>query len=468
MTISSTSLESKFENKKILIVGAGVTGTALVRTLSNYKLFVTDDNPDKVKNLKSSDREFRFGVVEPNQNWAVQILDFDIVIPSPGIPKGHEIIQAAIQADLVVLSEIEVGYLATSVPIVAITGTNGKTTVTTLVDRVLSEAGLSSIACGNIGTSLIECVAKDAAKDVFVAEVSSFQLNFTESFKPKVAAWLNFSEDHLDWHSDLADYADAKSKIFKNQTRGDFAVLNIDDPVITESFRKVNRDKGTNIPEVVTFGINRGNFYLQNGEIVCSDLLEPNNVVSLISLESLQRRSKIDILNFLAVLAICLSLGVQPEAVTKVLSDFRGLPHRIELFLTNGGISWINDSKATTPASVVAALESLHNVILILGGKDKGLDFSPIKELADHIEGFVFIGDLQNKLNKTFSGCGKPIKLADSMKEAVVAAYELAESGDTVLLSPGGTSFDWYKDYKHRGDDFKLHVQKLISELGHD
>ncbi len=471
MTEVPTKLGQKLNGKKILIIGASVTGRALLTTLSKFltqpDISITDDNSNKLSDLEFLKIKGDATVIDSLANWPLLIKEFNLIIPSPGVPKSHPILTAALDAKTEILSEIEIGYMATDLPIIAITGTNGKTTVTTLVNEVLTSAGIESAACGNIGTSLIEIATEADKYEYLVTEVSSFQLEFTKTFKPKVGAWLNLSEDHLDWHENMADYARAKAKIWQNQQDTDIGIYNTEDPVIASLFQDtVNTkiSKNGNNPPAVTFGYTTGNFHCQDDFLVYQSQIDIKEVVRLISLNELKRKSKADILNFLAVYAICSAVEIKTEIISEVVKKFTGLEHRVEYFLTKDQITWINDSKATTPASVVAALESLDNVVLILGGKDKGLDFRVLNSNIERIKAFVFIGDLAQKLVDTFEPYKLPYKIARSMEEAVEDAFSFAKEGTTILLSPGGTSYDWYKDYKQRGNDFKDKVKNFVLE----
>ena len=464
MIDKTKELKELLVDKKILIVGAGVTGKALCKALDGYNLFITDDNEHKLEELSAKNTSSEVSVIKSAPDWTKDILNYDLVVPSPGVPKNHPIIQSAVSSSIKVVSEIEIAYLMANKPIIAITGTNGKTTVTTLVNEVLNRSNIKSVACGNIGTSLVEAVTTSTEVDFFVAEVSSFQLSFIKTFRPKVAAWINLTEDHLDWHSDLNEYATTKAKIWSNQTFDDIAVANTDDPVVRDHFTKLTSTNGSNDvgnstgPRTVTFGLKGGNLYIADGKIVVYDLLEKHETKNLISVSDLNRSSTIDLLNYLAVLSICLPIGADLNAALGAIKEFKGLEHRLELVLNQNGVKWINDSKATTPSAVVGALESMEDVILILGGKDKGLDFTPILSKLSHINSFILIGELTDKIESLFSSYSKPIIKAESMKQAVKEAKEIASFGSTVLLSPGGASYDMYDSYRARGEDFKKEV----------
>jgi UDP-N-acetylmuramoylalanine--D-glutamate ligase len=326
------------------------------------------------------------------------------------------------------------------IPIVAVTGTNGKTTVTTMIAAMLVESGVRAVAGGNIGLPLIEAVQQPV--DVVVAEVSSFQLQYTDTFRPDVAVWLNFAEDHLDWHPTLDDYAEAKARIWRNGCR--VAVVNGEDPVVMRY-----------APDgAQTFGLSGVEDWTARG----NELVGPGGMV-LGSIGDLPRALPHDVANGLAASAASIGAGASADACRTVLRTFQGLPHRVQLVSDAGGVRWYDDSKATTPASVVAALRGFDSVVLIAGGRNKGLDMGALTEGADRIRRVVAIGDAADEVAKAFKGV-RPVETASSMREAVALARAAAQPGDAVLLSPGCASFDWYTNYAERGDDFARIVRE--------
>jgi UDP-N-acetylmuramoylalanine--D-glutamate ligase len=403
------------------VMGMGVTGQAVAAHLrsKDWDVVGYDDKPTAVDVLTGlSDGDF-----------AARVRAADLVVVSPGVPAGHRVYDAGAK----VISEIELASRDAPMPIVAVTGTNGKTTVTTMIAAMLDGA----IAAGNIGLPLITAVSQPA--DVIVAEVSSFQLQFTEAFHPTVAVWLNFAEDHLDWHPTLDHYAAAKARIWANQTEEDTAVVNADDEVVMKA-------AATAPAHVVTFG-DKGEWRLEGRE-----LRMPDGGV-LLTTSDLPRALPHDVANALAAAAAATAAGASLDSCRSVLTSFAGLPHRVQLVSDAGGVRWYDDSKATTPASVVAALKGFDSVVLIAGGRNKGMDLRSLAAGADSIRAVVAIGDAAAEVEAAFDGV-RPVTVAGSMKDAVDAAERAARPGDVVLLSPGCASFDWYRNYAERGDDF--------------
>ena len=330
----------------------------------------------------------------------------------------------------------------------AVTGTNGKTTVTGLVTDMLVASGRSAVAAGNIGVPLVEAVAGTA--DVFVVEVSSFQLELTDEFHPAVAVWLNLAPDHLDWHPDLESYGRAKSRIWARQGIGDTAVVNADDA-------GVMRWAADAPGRVVTFGLGAADYGLVDG------VLRTAEGEDLLPLTSLRRALPHDVANALAASAAALAAGASLDGVREALGRWEGFPHRVTLVGDAGGVRWYDDSKATNPHAALAALRGFDSVVLVAGGRNKGLDLSVLAEAADHVRAVVAIGEAAADVEAAFRGV-RPVTLAASMDEAVRAALAAAHPGDSVLLSPGCASFDWYRSYAERGDDFRRAVDELLEE----
>lgn len=435
-----------YSGAKAVVVGFGVTGRAVYEFFQNSGATV-DIFDDHVSERVINDGEII--VKQIGVGFEQCVRDADVVVVSPGIPRSHQIFEIAENP----MSELELAFRNTDTPILAITGTNGKTTVTTLISEMLTRGGFSNAAVGNIGTPLISKINEDV--EFLVVEASSFQLATTTTFRPKVAAFTNFSPDHLDWHQGIDDYLASKSKIFANQSRGDFSVVNGVDEVVSKIQLPVHTKK-------ITFG--RGNF-----DFALST--DGNTLLHLgvpfISARDLKRALPHDLDNALASAAVASCVGVDFNSITQVLSDFNGLPHRVELIAKLNGVSYFDDSKATTPASVVAALKGFDSAVLIAGGKNKGLDLTTLNQVAENLRAVVAIGDSSDEIASIFSQHDHlKVAKAGSMDEAVALARSFAISGDAVILSPGCTSFDWYRSYVERGDDFKRVVTALAASGG--
>ena len=360
---------------------------------------------------------------------------------------------------IAVRSEIDLAAeLAAGDPlIVAVTGTNGKTTVTTLVAAMLARSGVACVPAGNIGRPLIDAVQSNVA--VVVAEVSSFQLAFTEVFRPRAAALLNLGADHLDWHRTFDAYAQAKARIFEHQTAEDLLVFNADDPVVSGLAASAPGRR-------VAFSLAPG---AASGYRVADTadgrlLVTPDGEV-LSAVDALARRSPSDLANALAAAALALDVGGDVEAVRSTLSEFRGLPHRMQPVAEHRGVVYVDDSKATNPHATIAALGGADRVVLIAGGRNKGLDLRELAVLAPGLRGVVAIGESASDVVEAFSGV-VPVVTATSMHEAVAAAATLARDGDRVVLSPACASFDWYASYAERGEDFAREVRDLVEVDG--
>ncbi|MDQ3681006.1 MAG: UDP-N-acetylmuramoyl-L-alanine--D-glutamate ligase [Actinomycetota bacterium] len=426
---------------KAVVVGLGATGQAVARQLvaEGWQVLIVEDRGDE----RTPEAVHRLGA---NLGTATDAAGADLVVPSPGVPPGHPVYDVASAAGVPVLSEVELAWRAAAgKPLVAVTGTNGKTTVTTLVAAMLVESGRTAVAAGNIGLPLIEAVRRDV--DVVVAEVSSFQLQYTESFRPSVAVWLNLAEDHLDWHRSMEHYAAAKRRIWANQGGGDVAVVNADDEAVSEA-------AVTASGRVVSFGLEEGDYSLDG------DVLVGPGGRQIIPRAHLRRSRPHDVANALAATAAAEAVGVSLGACRAALSTFDGLPHRLQLVLDSGGVRYYDDSKATTPASVLAALRSFETVVLIAGGRNKGLDLGVLRQEAHRLRAVIAIGEAASAVQSAFAGAA-PVTRAGSMGAAVAAARAAARPGDAVVLSPGCASFDWYSSYVERGEDFVQAVRDL-------
>ncbi|MDQ6927620.1 MAG: UDP-N-acetylmuramoyl-L-alanine--D-glutamate ligase, partial [Actinomycetota bacterium] len=372
----------------------------------------------------------------------------DVVVPSPGVPMRHPVFQMAAESQTPVRGEVELAFRWTRHPIVAVTGTNGKTSVTALITDMLEASGVRAVAAGNIGLPLSDAVRRDV--DVVVAEVSSFQLWWTETFRPSVAIWLNVSEDHLDWHPDMGSYIAAKARIWARQEESDTAVVNADDPVVMAASADVSA-------AVVTYAVNAaGDYRIDNGMLRSPD-------GDILAVQELQRALPHDLSNALGASATALAAGATMEGVRTALRNFKTLPHRLSLVADVNGVRWFDDSKATNPHAALAAIRSFDSVVLIAGGRNKGLDLRVLAEASDRIRAVVAIGEARGDVNAAFSGV-RPVEVASTMDQAVEVAATLAERGDVVLLSPGCASFDNYGSYSERGDDFARAVHQLVAQ----
>lgn len=439
---------------RALVVGMAVTGRAVARALleRGWEVEAVDDRPttETVQRARELGVELHEGPGPDELARAAAATD--LVVVSPGVPAAHPVFSLPDGPEVV--SEVELASRWTTAPMVAVTGTNGKTTVVTLVGRMLEESGVTAVVAGNIGRPLIEAVGSLPPGAVLVAEVSSFQLALTSTFRPSVAAWLNLTEDHLDWHPDLDHYAAAKARVWRNQQPEDTAVVNAEDAVV---LRLATAGPTAAPGRLVSFGLETGDYRLREGGLVAPD----GAVIAEVG--ELRRALPHDVANALAAVAASAPVGATLDGCRRVLRRFEGLPHRVAYVSESGGVRFYDDSKATTPASVLAALSGFDSVVLIAGGRNKGLRLDALCDAADRVRSVVAIGEAAPEVEAAFSGV-RPVARAGSMSEAVALAAAAARPGDAVVLSPGCTSFDWYGSYAERGDDFVAAVRRLVAE----
>ena len=423
----------------LLVLGAAISGRAAARLgrRLGHRVTVYDRDVEAAGALGAE------GFVVHGGDWKTELLgDVDAVVTSPGIAPAAAPIRDVLEAGVVLWSEMEFASRHLSIPYVAVTGTNGKTTVTATTAEMLRVGGVDAIAAGNIGTALSDVVG--TAHDAVVVEASSFQLTFIERFRPLGAAILNVAPDHLDWHGGFEHYAAAKARIFENQRRDDFVVFDSDDPgavraVAAAPSRRTalsgrRRPADGNGPE---------------GEwLMVDDRRYP--------LPTLDAAYLLDVT---AAATLAGRLGASAEAVATVLARFMPGSHRRTVVKRHRGVTWIDDSKATNPHAAATSAGSYPSVVLIAGGRNKGLDLSPITEVAG-VRAIVAIGEAKSELRALTDA--SRYHEAESMEEAVKIASEVSRAGDVVLLAPGCASFDMYDDYGARGDDFAA----LVSEMG--
>ncbi|MBA2388399.1 MAG: UDP-N-acetylmuramoyl-L-alanine--D-glutamate ligase [Acidimicrobiia bacterium] len=433
-----------------LVYGLGIAGRSAIGALTRrgWSVLATDDVLDDDARRQAG--ELGADVIDA-VDVGEALGDVDTVVPAPGVPETHPLFAAAAEAGSVVVSEIELAYRFEQErtggprPMLAVTGTDGKTTTTLLAAAMLEAAGRRPIVAGNTDVTLLEALDLDI--DVFVVEASSFRLRWTEQFRSEAAVWLNFAEDHLNWHESMASYEAAKSRIFSLQGPSDTAIGFVDDDVV---MRHVRRAPG---PQR-SFGLTGADYRIQH-----EALWGPGG--ELAPLTTMGRCLPHDLTNALAAAALTIETGLATSAaVAGAVGDFRGPAHRLELVADHGGVRWFDDSKATTPHAASVAMAAFDRVVLIAGGLNKGLDLGPMARQAHRVRAVVAIGQDAADIAAVFQGhC--PVIVAEDMGVAVDRAAELVRPGDVVLLSPGCASFDWYTGYAARGDDFRHRVEAL-------
>jgi UDP-N-acetylmuramoylalanine--D-glutamate ligase len=423
--------------KNVLVLGLGISGRSAAEFCAarGARVVAADDRADVETSGLPGSVELRLG--EPMPDPA----DFDLVVPSPGVPLARYGARAR-----VAWGDLELAYRALAVPIAAVTGTNGKSTTVRLLEAMLRAAGLRARAAGNVGDAALGLVGEPL--DAAVLEVSSFQLEAVEAFRPRVGVLLNVTPDHFDRHGDLAGYLAAKLRLFARQTRDDVAILSADCPVVGAL---PDADFAAPVQRFSTRGpVARGACY-DAGALVLR-LAGGERRLALDALPPLEGPLRS---NALAALLGAVALGADPQRALGALAGFRALPHRCELVAEGGGVRWLDDSKATNPSAAVAAVANLRGPLLwILGGKDKGLDFAELLEAPlARVKRALLIGAATDAIAASLSG-----KLAfekvETLPRAVARARELAAPGDTVLLSPACASFDQFRSYEDRGRQF--------------
>lgn len=442
-----------------VVLGLGVTGRAVLRALVAHGegAVVVDDRPTPEGRALAEELGVRLVEAPDAHRLAAVLAGSGAVVPSPGVPDHHPVFAAAALAGVPVLSEFDLATRWDDRPVVAITGTDGKTTVTELARSMVEAGGRHAVAVGNTEVPFVAAI-DDPTVEVFVVEASSFRLLHSHRFAPDVGTWLNLAPDHLDpdgvgSHASLGDYIAAKARIWRDQTPSQVAVGNADDPVVAAELSRAPARR-------VTFGLGPGADNRVEGTRL---VLDDGNVLAEVG--ELHRAFPHDLANALAAAATVVHAGTTSEAARAALLAFRGLPHRVTLVGEAGGVRWYDDSKATAPHATRAAVQAFPSVVLIAGGRNKGLDLGELVEEADHIRAVVAIGEAGPELAEAFDG-RRPVRTATSMDDAVAAAASLARAGDVVLLSPACASFDWYGSYAERGDDFTRAVHELLDGVG--
>jgi UDP-N-acetylmuramoylalanine--D-glutamate ligase len=441
--------------RRAMVIGLGLSGLAAARLLAarGARLVMTDLRSDLCldagpKAAALPPGEVHLGAEDPG--WLDGV---DLVVVSPGVPPSSRLLVEADRRQIPVIGELELGSRFVSAPIVAVTGTNGKSTVTTLIGEIFKTAGRRVFVGGNLGTPLTEAATVDY--DAAVVEVSSYQLERTMRFKPHVAVHLNLAEDHLDRYRDLDEYGRAKARLFHAQDRYDWAILNRDDPRVW--FLRAGLSA-----QVMSFGLGPAEFTPAIGCDGGDLIFDIRTRHGRISLKRLRLEGRHNIANVMAAAAAALVCGIEPRAIETALADFTGLPHRMEFVAERGGVSYVDDSKGTNVASVVEALAAVRApVILIAGGMDKRGDYRPLREpLGEKVRLLILIGAARETMRAALEGATE-IELVQTLGEAIRHAAAIARRGDTVLLSPACSSFDQFKNYAERGRIFQELVRAL-------
>jgi UDP-N-acetylmuramoylalanine--D-glutamate ligase len=456
--MKTSNTHPSFAKKNILVVGLGRSGIAACELLRKYECAITATDAREQSMLTTEARNLQEEGVKLSVGGhdLTLIKGKDLVVLSPGVPRSIALIQEALKAGVPVLSEIEIAFEVARAPILAVTGTNGKSTVVTLLGKILSSSGLEAAVAGNIGLALSAVVEDVPSEGVIVAEISSFQLESIDKFHPRVAVLLNITHDHLDRYDGLSSYIEAKARIFSNLTSSDSAIFNADDPLqapfmasvaarrLSFSFRERRVKEGA---------FARGGAFWLKSSGQESEVTTENAV---------RLRGPHNFWNILACICAASAFGVTAEQMKRPIEEFGGLEHRLEDVAEIDGVSFVNDSKATNVDSLKYSLLSFSTpIVLIAGGRDKGGNFSALRHLArERVKELVLIGEASKKIAASWPGT--PAHFAQSMPEAVEVAFGLASPHDIVLLAPGCASFDMFKDFEDRGRAFKSAVLSLV------
>jgi len=445
------------KSKRVLVVGLGRSGVASAFFLQDHGAKVTVSDSKSEAQLQSEIAALldRGVSIETGRHGERTFRDQDLIVVSPGVPTDQPQLQQARTLGIPVIGEVELAFRFLQGRVIAITGSNGKTTTTTLVGEILAAAGKKTLVGGNIGTPVISLASQSTPDTLTVLEISSFQLETIQQFRPWIAAILNITPDHLDRHHTFQAYMDAKARIFENQAPGDFAVLNADDPTSAALKEKIKAS-------LCWFG--------RKHEVECGASLRGDQIVfrrngqeqTVLGRHDIQLKGAHNLENALAAVTIAMLAGCAPEQIRKAVSEFRAVEHRLELVTSIHGVAFYNDSKATNVDATVKALEAFPgNIHIILGGKDKGSDYTVLNPLLrERAKAAYLIGAAAEKIASQVQGATSLVR-SGTLERAVRQAFEAAKPGDVVLLAPACASFDQFENYEHRGRVFKELVLSL-------
>ena len=459
---------SKYKGKKVLVVGFGVSGVSVAKymTKQGAKVTVTDmkqksELSESVNACADLKLEYELGKHNP-----ATFLSSELIVVSPGVPQNTKPLEDARLANIPITNEIDLAAQALKEPLVCITGTNGKTTVTSLIGEMFNADNRPSFVGGNIGKPLLDYVTDGPKADVVVAELSSFQLELTQKVIPAVAVFTNMEPDHLDRYPSMEAYIEAKKRLLKACDKNTFVVLNYDNPIVS-AFAQENTGKLLWFTKKNPMHV--GGAFAENFVGCYYSASEKKVYARITGKEETYDVSKVRIYgehnkeNIMAAICAARAMGVNPAAIQKVIDTFKGVAHRLEFVRRKDGVYFFNDSKATNPQSLMKAVSSfpVNPIILIAGGKDKNFDFAPLAEpVKKHCKLLILMGEAKEKMNRAL---GEHIEtyLVGTFEEAVLLGFQKSRNNDIVLLSPGCASFDMFKNYEERGYYFKKMVNQL-------
>ncbi|MGM9928953.1 MAG: UDP-N-acetylmuramoyl-L-alanine--D-glutamate ligase [Bacillus sp. (in: firmicutes)] len=440
--------------KKVLVLGLAKSGVSAASLLHKLGAFVTVNDRKPISENPEAQSLLEQGIKVICGEHPLELLDegFQLIVKNPGIPYSNPLIEGAVKKGIPVITEVELAYQISEAPIIGITGTNGKTTTTTLIYEILKEANKQPLIAGNIGTVASGVAMEAKADNTIVMELSSFQLMGIRSFKPEIALITNLYEAHLDYHGDFKSYCEAKSNITKQQTKEDYFVYNADQ----EGVVSIAEQSPATIVPFSSKKIVEGGAYIEDGWV----LFRGEKVISI---KDIVLPGQHNLENILAAVCICKLKGADNASIQKVLTTFQGVEHRLQFVKNLHGRKFYNDSKATNILAATKALSSFEEpTILLAGGLDRGNEFDELKPSLKNVKAVITFGQTAEKINRVAREAGIPIvKTVDTIVEAVPVAYELSNEGDCILLSPACASWDQFKTFEVRGDIFVDAVHKL-------
>ena len=448
--------------KRVLVLGLGITGISIVKTLDELGAKVVVSDNKTREQLENILKEIGHIPIEPYFNGEdFSYSNIDLIVKSPGISPTSYYVEKGVRKNIEIITDLELAYrYFNRKNLIAITGSNGKTTSTVLVGEIFKNAAYNTHVVGNIGTAILDKICESDMDDIFIIESSSFQLEHTENFRPKVSLITNISEDHIDWHGSYENYIKSKFKVFANQKQEDYLILNYDDEILRQL-------EGEIVPKIIWFStkeeLNEG-IYVNSGEIVVKCNGFENFTMSI---ENIKIKGKHNLENILGSIAIALTYNIASKIIIKSIENYNGLEHRLEFVRKIKDVSFFNDSKATNVLSSIKAIEAIDPpIVLIAGGYNKNSNYKEyVKSFKSKVNKLILIGETKEAIESEAIKIGFPhdsIYLVNTMEEAIKLAYEKAQPGDNVLLSPASASWDQYKNFEERGNDFKKFVYSLV------
>ncbi|MGG4490617.1 UDP-N-acetylmuramoyl-L-alanine--D-glutamate ligase [Metabacillus idriensis] len=442
-----------FTHKQVLVLGLAKSGLAAAKLLHKLGAEVTVNDMKPFEENESAQELQAAGLKVICGSHPIELLDqTEYIVKNPGIPYSNPLLAAALEREIPIVTEVELAYLISEADMIGITGSNGKTTTTTLIHEMLTADQKKSLIAGNIGTVACEVAEHAAEENVIVTELSSFQLMGTIKFRPKIALLLNLFDAHLDYHGTREEYALAKAKIYENQQTDDYSVVNYDDRDVR---RAAEKSKGQIVYFSVSEKLEKG-AYMSNGALWYND-------EQIIEIKDIVLPGKHNLENILAAICVVKLYGASTGAIQQVLTSFKGVKHRLQFISTIDGVKYYNDSKATNILATSKALQAFDAPTLLLaGGLDRGNEFDELIPFLSNVKAIITFGQTAPKLERIAGDAGiEVIKRVDNVEQAANAAFDLSQDGDIVLLSPACASWDQYKTFEQRGDMFENAVHKL-------